>query len=1160
MITVDTLKNMLKCLGYSEKNNIWTKHFDTGVCMGVDFEKQQLMYPESIRGRDRNDNFEQNENFVVFECVDRLLSKGYKASDIELEKQWHLGHDLKSGRADICVYGPDKKMLLIIECKTYGHEYTNALKNTKQDGGQLFSYWQQEGTTKWLALYASDFINGKIIYSITTIRSEDDSQLLEVAKSDEDILLYKNAHSVPDKFKVWDETYHKESYDDLIFNHDTIAYHIGVRPLCKRDLKDFTPEDKIVNKFEEILRHNNVSDKENAFNRLVALFICKLVDESQCSDSDEVQFQYKRGIDTYETLQDRLQKLHKIGMEKFMREKMFYIESDYAERLFETYTGRQRKQAINELNKTIRILKFFSNNDFAFKDVHNEQLFYQNGKILVEIIELFQKYRIVYPSKHQFLGDLFEQLLNKGFKQNEGQFFTPMPITRFIWDSLPLTKYSSELPKIIDYACGAGHFLIEGIETINKHFGVKSSDWVSKNVYGIEKDYRLARVSKVSMFMNGAGESNIIFGDGLENYPEKGISDKSFDILVANPPYAVKGFKEHLKLKNNDFELLKQITINGSDIESLFVERIGQLVKPDGIVAVILPSSILQSGGSYSGAREHILKYFHLRAIVEMGNQTFGATGTNTVILFMQRRHEPPSFYDMVLDSVDAMLTGGDLSEWTDDEIFNSYLRIIGKDKSEFLKNILSLSQKDQQKVRQKLIYWTLCYNERVLVITAPTSNSEQKKFLGYEWSNSKGAEGIHITTPGGFMYDDKNRENPNTLAGLIRGTFNNIYDELPEKAEYYHWVKLSDMMNWGKQDFDNSLRTTAVSKIEIPTKWPLVKIGDLFVCFGKGKHPASFGIKNGIYKFIVSSVQEKFADSYDYDEELLLVGDGGEPNVHYTDSKIAVANHTYIFKHTDNKIKTKYAFYFLQNNLQILGRRFKGITIKNIAKSDIVDIEIPLPPIDVQQKIVDECSVLDELAISNTKKIKENEEKIKTKLFGLFNNAKSTIKLSDKNVFNLMIGKRVLNKDLVSNGNPVYSANVMTPFGFIEKDLLNSYDVPSILWGIDGDWMVKLQRENINFYPTDHCGVLRVIKNSVLEPKYLVFALDLKGKEYRFSRSNRASLDRVREIEIPLPDYKEQQKIVNEIEPLEKENEKMRSELDAIPIKKQEILDKYLL
>ena len=89
---------------------------------------------------------------------------------------------------------------------------------------------------------------------------------------------------------------------------DSVAYKIGVKPLYKKDLKDFTPEDKIVNKFEEILRHNNVSDKENAFNRLVALFICKLVDEIQKTDEDIVDFQYKVETDTYETLQDRTSK------------------------------------------------------------------------------------------------------------------------------------------------------------------------------------------------------------------------------------------------------------------------------------------------------------------------------------------------------------------------------------------------------------------------------------------------------------------------------------------------------------------------------------------------------------------------------------------------------------------------------------------------------------------------------------------------------------------------------------------------------------------------------------------------------------------------------------------------------------------------------------
>lgn len=38
------------------------------------------------------------------------------------------------------------------------------------------------------------------------------------------------------------------------------------------------------------------------------------------------------------------------------------------------------------------------------------------------MVQLFQNYRIIGSADVQMLGDLFEQLLNKGFKQNEGQF------------------------------------------------------------------------------------------------------------------------------------------------------------------------------------------------------------------------------------------------------------------------------------------------------------------------------------------------------------------------------------------------------------------------------------------------------------------------------------------------------------------------------------------------------------------------------------------------------------------------------------------------------------------------------------------------------------------------------------------------------------------
>ena len=74
-----------------------------------------------------------------------------------------------------------------------------------------------------------------------------------------------------------------------------------------------------------------------------------------------------------------------------------------------------------------------------------------------------------------------------------------------------------------DYACGAGHFLTEAIEAINYFVQSDGNNaWVRDHIYGIEKDYRLARVAKISLFMNGAGEGNIIFGDGLENVPDKG--------------------------------------------------------------------------------------------------------------------------------------------------------------------------------------------------------------------------------------------------------------------------------------------------------------------------------------------------------------------------------------------------------------------------------------------------------------------------------------------------------------------------------------------------------------------------------------------------------------------------------------------------------------
>lgn len=109
--------------------------------------------------------------------VKRISSGTYRAG-----KEWHLGHDPKGGRADICVTDTSGNMLFIIECKTWGREYDKALNNTKSDGAQLFSYWQQEQSCKWLVLYASDLKGGCIVHKASTIDCSDDANIVLLSK------------------------------------------------------------------------------------------------------------------------------------------------------------------------------------------------------------------------------------------------------------------------------------------------------------------------------------------------------------------------------------------------------------------------------------------------------------------------------------------------------------------------------------------------------------------------------------------------------------------------------------------------------------------------------------------------------------------------------------------------------------------------------------------------------------------------------------------------------------------------------------------------------------------------------------------------------------------------------------------------------------------
>ena len=105
---------------------------------------------------------------------------------------------------------------------------------------------------------------------------------------------------------------------------------------------------------------------------------------------------------------------------------------------------------------------------------------------------------------------------------------------------------------------------------------------------------------------------------------------------------------------------------------------------------------------------------------------------------------------------------------------------------------------------------------------------------------------------------------------------------------------------------------------------------------------------------------------------------------------------------------------------------------------------------------------------------------------------------------------------------------------------------------------MVRCIEKGKKFYPTDHCGYIKVLDNSI-NPLYLAKMLEIEGSKQRFSRSNRASTDRVSSLVVKLPSIEVQNKVANEVEKINNKINELESILLEYNNKKKEIVSKYL-
>ncbi|EAI0311795.1 restriction endonuclease, partial [Campylobacter coli] len=450
--------------------------------------------------------------------------------------------------------------------------------------------------------------------------------------------------------------------------------------------------------------------------------------------------------------------------------------------------------------------------------------------------------------------------------------------------------------------------------------------------------------------------------------------------------------------------------------------------------------------------REILFQNFDFIAIVELGNQTFGATGTNTIILFLRKKetfkqenHLISQDYSLIKERIEAenlkdsenfyqnylsaycdfrkfdkelysnFLNGNLDSKLAELEAFKDYCNAFRQtsDYKKLKESKIYKESKDKQDLedkaflayaqaieKDKLLYFSLSLNQEVLIIKSPSDIKEQKKFLGYEWSNRKGDEGLKelhepYLSP---LFERGNPQNETKLNTLIYKSFLNTLDVIPQELQIYATkARLVDMMDFEKVEFNKAISLNPkTQREEIKSQYPLVKLkicGDFFM----GGTPSRKNINywNGDIKWltisdysnhqVIMDTKEKITREGFKNSNAKMIQKGAVVvSIYATIGRVGIlgedmtTNQAIVAIIPNEEFINKYLMYAIDYFKFQLYNEVITTSQQNINLGILQNMVIPKPPLEIQKQIVAECEKVEEQYNTLSLSIEEYQKLIK--------------------------------------------------------------------------------------------------------------------------------------------------------------------------------------
>ena len=254
------------------------------------------------------------------------------------------------------------------------------------------------------------------------------------------------------------------------------------------------------------------------------------------------------------------------------------------------------------------------------------------------------------------LGTVYENHLgsgsNKSAMRDLGQFFTDRKVCNYMVNLCqPKLLADKRAESVLDPTMGTGGFLTSYVKYLkaNGH----TIDWskMQDDVVGCDIDEFVVSIGEINMYLStGVLFDRISHRDSLQNDVGEPDQRLKFKIILANEPFGVKGLKFADSCKR-----VKDLGINGTKSEPLFLNLMMAALDKDGRCAVVVPDGVLvNNSNQHNGTRKYLLDNFELKRVIKMKGQFFSNTGIQPSILFFENTGCPTSlveFWEVEQDS-----------------------------------------------------------------------------------------------------------------------------------------------------------------------------------------------------------------------------------------------------------------------------------------------------------------------------------------------------------------------------------------------------------------------------------------------------------------------------------------------------------------------------